>query len=223
MSSPHNGSPGSSLTHLLRLARRAGVDVGEYDGRDASHAVRLTLGADLFPRAIRVRTNWASLLSPDALGPAVLAAFTQAFVSCVNDLTARIGPERLAALTRETLAEDVAARRPVRGTGRVPDLRAVIEELWSIHEAPAEDARPPTGTGGRGGLTVTVSPDGLSGCVVDARWARGRTAAALMSAFAEALGEARRDLAAAQAPLVRSRAWEIYTEAMSSIPGEEPR
>lgn len=247
------------MAGLLRLQQYAGRLKGllsaaqarspqQAEGADSSGAVRMVLGLDGLPAAIRVSPDWERKIAPAAFGGAVLEAFhaaarermavwTQAlkdggWPSEVAQIQAEVdGPGTGATTTTVPPASVPAAfRRNSSGTSPRP-LDVVAEDVLKAFGMVEQltPAKPVEGIGksASGKLVLRLAATGVVSCEADPRWVSHQTAVRLTEALNQALAAARSRLAdaarAAQSAADQRSAGlgRLFGEALAML--EDPR
>ncbi|WP_434740716.1 hypothetical protein [Micromonospora sp. SH-82] len=167
-------------------------------GTDARGSVQVAIGADGLPTVIEVAGDWQRRVEPQDLGRSVRAAYEDAVAAGQRAWAAGFDDDAWAAevnrvRSRDRDRPDGAELVPVLGPGREP-LALNEELLKALHAArTSSNTSPQPAAGSNWGRTVSISltPQGLDGCEIEARWVVGQPVRAVNGGLAEALREAR--------------------------------
>jgi hypothetical protein len=186
----------------------------DLSGWDDSRTVCVRIDRTGVPVGVVVRDEWSAALDPSKLGPAVVraagaaaAARAQALGEMLRDgAPGGASPggyrEDSAGLAGPAGAAGSPAPPPVPHEPRMPlgDLAEAAISALSRASAAPEPVAPPAGTGAgaNGAVAIALSAGTLSSCVIDERWADGRSALQVTTALQHALDEARQSLSEAQ-------------------------
>jgi hypothetical protein len=183
------------------------------EASDRSYAVLVVLAPDGTVESIRVDEDWKRKVRPEALGAAIMQAYSAAAAQRVRAWTAALTEsdwQEKADRLKERIDADPGEPEPQvhypRDLSRVAprDPAAITAEVGAVLDSLGDLDGPPvevtgTGTAGFGKLAVTLSPSGLISCAVDPMWAGQQTGTDLTEALGLALAAARDALAAAVA------------------------
>jgi hypothetical protein len=201
----------------LMASLRGGAPPGA-DGHDATEQVRVSIGPDGLPVEVRVEPGWQGRLAPDAVGPAVLEAFTAAVANGMRAWSDTLDQTSWQARAAQLDARSEFPERtppPADGPGRTPsplaasssgarDASEVAEDVLraaeQLRRQPAIQPQAGVGSDPSGNVSITLSRSGLEACEVRAGWASRQDGGALTSALAEALRTARSELDAQASP-----------------------
>lgn len=199
----------------------------QVEGADSTGTVRVVLGPDGLPAAIRVRPGWERAIAPAAFGGAVVQAFGAAvdermavWTRVLEDGEWRSEVAQLKAGLDGPRTAPAAPRAPGGGGGVPPAgvspafrrdrsrtrpraLDVVAEDalkaFGTVQEVTAAPAKPAEGTGtsAAGKLVLRLSATGVFSCEADPLWVSRQTAVMLTEALSQALADARGQLAEA--------------------------
>jgi len=203
---------GAEGLYALMTSLRAHAPV-RADGYDSTRQVRVSIGADGLPTAIRVENGWQDQLEPQAIGQAVLDAFTAAVAEAM-----RAWSETLEEASWQSRVDDLEGSQARHLHERDPGFPPSAATGSSGNRDPqeiAEDAlraaerlrtqlttKPAVGVGAdrSGNVSITLSQSGLRECQVrTARWASWQDGRSLTVALETALRAARSELDAQRA------------------------
>lgn len=201
------------------------------EGTDRTGAVWVELDHEGLPVSFRVDQGWARRLRPEEFAGAVLEAGQVALSARMRAWTEGLvedGWQDRVERARTEQSDKPAGQVPVAFGGPVEpvtprplgevaeDMFAAFDRLDASATTPAGNAA--TGTDDSGGLTITLSPTGMTSCVADDRWVAGRTAAQLMNALSGALRSARTALAEAASRTTPTSGLDgLFAEAMALL------
>ncbi len=164
-------------------------------GSDRTGWVKVVLGADGVPTEIRVRESWRQRLDPEELAGAVLEANTDAVREGMRAWTDALddgGWWQHRTALEDDADEQVAS--PPLPPGQARDSNDLAEEVISrLQSVQAAVPAQPADHEGRDDdrrVVIRIGASGLSGCVIDADWAKGRDGAVISVALAAALRRA---------------------------------
>lgn len=196
----------AKAVHDLMLSLQEHAPRGA-EGNDSTGQVRVSIGADGLPKAIRVEKGWQDRLAPQAVAQAVMEAFTVAVANGMRAWSEAM--DRTSWLSRVEALE-APTDKPISARGPAVSPPAVTS--FSGSRAPqdvAEDvlraadrfrrqatSETPVGVGvdNSGNVSITLSRSGLEQCTVQTAWALRQDNRALTSALETALHAARSEL-----------------------------
>lgn len=194
-----------------------------HDGTDDSGTVTILIDDDGTARDVRVAADWRARLPTSELGPAVVAADTEAAT-------------RRAGATATALAyvsiEDMDAGPPPHGWlapvpapsegGRRRSLEELSAAVWSaLDDMDRVTQAPPTvcGTGAEGAVKVTMAGGRITACEVNEAWLAHQDDVTLTHALREAVSAAACAGIAARTPLAdfQRRLHEVVADARATL------
>jgi hypothetical protein len=195
MSSLHTQAPQSATAH------------------DPTGSVRVSIGADGLPTAIRIESDWQAQLAPQAVGDAVLAAFNAAVAEGMRawaqvlegtSWRSRLAEFEAGVSQRSDADAGMLIPHSAESTG-ARDLHEIAEEALrqsaSLRRQHRGQATLAVGSDGSGNASITLSRSGLQACSVRAAWASRHDGSTLTAALNDALRAARAELPVQSTPV----------------------
>lgn len=175
-------------------------------GYDATRSVHVFIGVDGLPTAIRVELGWRDQLAPQAMGDAVLEAFTAAVAEAMQAWSRALEQTSWRSRAAEPEAQavhhgneaDRTSLPTVVGFAANRDPQEIAEDVLRASDRLRTQAsgEVPVGVGAdqSGNVSITLSRAGLQACSVQAAWASRQGGSALTAALSNALRTARTEL-----------------------------
>jgi hypothetical protein len=240
----------TELTHRLRRAQAVmnaaaaharGVHDGT-DGTDGTGSITIVIDDDGTARDVLVAPDWRRRLSPADVGPAVVAADTEAArrrvaatVEALVEANPSVGeagaPEHSPVDGQESPAgpspgaatAGLAGPTPPAGPGGPPrplaDLTAAVLAAVDDFDQVTEPPRPVVGIGGAGAVHVMVAHGRITECTVNQAWLAHQDEVTLAHALREAISAAAAATLAARRPFIdyQQRLETLVAEARATL------
>lgn len=199
---------GSTARFAGLVSNLDAVSQGDVSTWDDSRTVCVHVAQDGMPNRIVVRDGWAAAVQPSGLGAAVVRTAGAA---------AATRAQAIGEMLRDHPPQDPDVHEAYPASGGTATFGAPLveprEPRMSVSElaeeaisalsrvcAETEPPQPPVGTGtaANGAVRITLTAGSLSSCVIDERWADGRSTLQVTLALQQALDGARTSLVNAQ-------------------------
>jgi hypothetical protein len=194
------------------------------DGLDATGTVRVTLGPDGLPSAVRIVHNWRQSISPESLGRAVMDASAAAVTKNMDAWSQTLGqlPWR-AQVTGPRTGDNQHVNEPpppapYRSAPEFTELTEhVLRSLAEVRRRP--NVSPPVNVGNDSSRNVSIalSPTRLESCNVEPAWAAHQSGYGLTAALSQALAAARTALAEREDQRRAGGAHDFVAEALNAL------
>lgn len=168
------------------------------EGTDQTGSVHVEIGADALPTRFRVAPDWDRRIAPPAFGGAVVDACQVAVNPRLAGWIARLKEPQPGCPADAEMDSDRSASnvRPRSLSDLTEDLLRAFDDLAEAERHPAQPPPDARGVAGNGRLELVLSSAGLASCTSEPCWTATQTGAQLTMALAEALDNARAQLAA---------------------------
>jgi len=175
------------------------------EGRDATGAVLVALGADGLPTSFDVDEDWRRLLRSSTVARAVeqaladasqrrMVSWVQAFDAVDWEPEHDVGRSPTSALAADIGAQPTdSTRGPSRDVGQL--MRDLLDATDDLDAFSAAATASGVGTAASGRVELRISATNPASCSVDQSWALDKTGSELGAVLGAALEAAREDLA----------------------------